>query len=83
MQKIVYFYATCLGSAAMQEMVLNGIKLLRKEGVEVIFKKTKPVAPSRLLTRAISTKARLWLCIMLSFLMRIILSSCLAARARV
>lgn len=41
MQKIVYFYATCLGSAAMQEMVLNGIKLLRKEGVEVIFKKNQ------------------------------------------
>lgn len=35
----VYFYATCLGTAAMQEMVLNAIKLLRKEGVEVIFKK--------------------------------------------
>lgn len=39
--KKVYFYATCLGSAAMQEMVLNGIKLLRKEGVEVIFKKNQ------------------------------------------
>lgn len=39
--KKVYFYATCLGSAVMQEMVLNGIKLLRKEGVEVIFKKNQ------------------------------------------
>ena len=39
MSKTVYFYATCLGTAAMQETVLNAIKLLRKEGVEVIFKK--------------------------------------------
>lgn len=37
----VYFFATCLGTAAMQEMVLNAIKLLRKEGVEVIFKKNQ------------------------------------------
>lgn len=37
----VYFFATCLGSAAMQEMVVNAIKLLRKEGVEVIFKKNQ------------------------------------------
>lgn len=37
----VYFYATCLGSAAMQETVLNGIRLLRKENVEVIFKKNQ------------------------------------------
>ncbi len=41
MSKIVYFYATCLGSAAMQESVLNGIRLLRKENVEVIFKKNQ------------------------------------------
>ena len=39
--KRVYFYATCLGTAAMQESVLSGIKLLRKEGVEVIFKKNQ------------------------------------------
>lgn len=39
MQKKVYFYATCLGSAAMQTTVLNSIKLLRSAGVEVIFKK--------------------------------------------
>lgn len=37
----VYFFATCLGSAAIQESVLNGIKLLRREGVEVIFKKNQ------------------------------------------
>lgn len=37
----VYFYATCLGTAAMQEMVINAIKLLRKEGIEVIFKKNQ------------------------------------------
>lgn len=41
MSKTVYFYATCLGSAAMQETVLNGIRLLRKENVEVIFKKNQ------------------------------------------
>lgn len=35
----VYFYATCLCTAAMQETALNAIKLLRREGVEVIFKK--------------------------------------------
>lgn len=37
----VYFFATCLGTAAMQEAVLSGIKLLRREGVEVIFKKNQ------------------------------------------
>ncbi|TQR26819.1 (Fe-S)-binding protein [Campylobacter sp. MIT 97-5078] len=37
----VYFYATCLGTVAMQEMVLNAIKLLRKEGVGVLFKKNQ------------------------------------------
>lgn len=37
----VYFFATCLGSAAMQDSVLNAIKLLRREGVEVIFKKNQ------------------------------------------
>ena len=39
MQKKVYFYATCLASAAMQNTILNSIKLLRSAGVEVIFKK--------------------------------------------
>ena len=39
--KKVYFYATCLGTAAMQETILNAIKLLRREGVEVIFKKNQ------------------------------------------
>ncbi|MBZ7987109.1 (Fe-S)-binding protein [Campylobacter canadensis] len=39
MQKKVYFYATCLGTAAMQKMVLNSIKLLRAADVEVVFKK--------------------------------------------
>ena len=37
----VYFFATCLGSAAMQDSVLNAIKLLRRGGVEVIFKKNQ------------------------------------------
>ncbi len=37
----VYFFATCLGTAAMQEAVVSGIKLLRREGVEVIFKKNQ------------------------------------------
>ncbi len=54
--KKVYFYATCLGSAAMQQSVLNAIKLLRREGIEVIFKKIKPVAPNLLLTQVISMK---------------------------
>lgn len=40
-KKIVYFYATCLGSLAMQEMALAAIKLLRREGVEVIFKQNQ------------------------------------------
>ncbi len=37
----VYFFATCLGTATMQEVVLSAIKLLRREGVEVIFKKNQ------------------------------------------
>ncbi len=39
--KKVYLYATCLGTAAMQETVLSATKLLRREGVEVIFKKNQ------------------------------------------
>ncbi len=39
--KKVYFYATCLGTVALQESVINAIKLLTREGVEVIFKKNQ------------------------------------------
>lgn len=44
--KKVYFYATCLGTAAMQQSVLNAIKLLRREGIEVIFKKSNLLRPT-------------------------------------
>lgn len=37
--KKVYFFATCLGTAAYADTCLHAIKLLQKEGVEVIFKK--------------------------------------------
>ena len=39
MEKRVYLYATCLGSAMMGKTIINATKLLRREGVEVIFKK--------------------------------------------
>ncbi|WP_163534042.1 (Fe-S)-binding protein [Helicobacter suis] len=35
----VYFFATCLGGAVFSKTAINCIKLLQKEGVEVIFKK--------------------------------------------
>lgn len=35
----VYFFATCLGTAATSKMALAGVKLLINEGVEVVFKK--------------------------------------------
>ncbi|MFC3847705.1 (Fe-S)-binding protein [Helicobacter baculiformis] len=35
----VYFFATCLGGGLYSNTILNCVKLLRKEGVEVIFKK--------------------------------------------
>ncbi|WP_104578103.1 (Fe-S)-binding protein [Helicobacter felis] len=35
----VYFFATCLGGAVFSQTVLNCIKLLQREGVEVVFKK--------------------------------------------
>lgn len=35
----VYFFATCLGSAAYSDTCISAIKLLQKEGIEVIFKK--------------------------------------------
>ncbi|WP_111229924.1 (Fe-S)-binding protein [Helicobacter valdiviensis] len=41
MMKKVYLFATCLGTALMQESVLSAIKLLRREGIEVIFKKNQ------------------------------------------
>lgn len=34
-----YFFATCLGGAAYSSTCINAIKLLQKEGVEVVFKK--------------------------------------------
>ncbi len=37
--KKVYFFATCLGSAIYTDTSVNSINLLRREGVEVIFKK--------------------------------------------
>lgn len=39
MAKRVYYFSTCIGAAACSTAALNGIKLLRKEGVEVIYKK--------------------------------------------
>lgn len=41
MQKKVYFFATCLGSAIYTNTSVNAIKLLQKEGIEVIFKKNQ------------------------------------------
>lgn len=35
----VYFFATCLGGAAYSQTCINAIKLLQKEGCEVVFKK--------------------------------------------
>lgn len=35
----VYFFATCLGGAAYADTCLHAIKLLQREGVEVVFKK--------------------------------------------
>lgn len=39
MTEKVYLFATCLCSATMPNTVLSAIKLLRREGVEIIFKK--------------------------------------------
>lgn len=35
----VYFFSTCMGASAFADTCINGIKLLKKEGIEVIFKK--------------------------------------------
>ncbi len=37
--KKVYFFATCLGNAIYTDASISSIKLLRREGIEVIFKK--------------------------------------------
>lgn len=39
MAKKVYLFATCLGIAMMGETVINAISLLRREGIEVIYKR--------------------------------------------
>lgn len=39
MKEKVYLYATCLGTVAMGKTIINVIKLLQREGLEVIFKK--------------------------------------------
>ena len=35
----MYFFSTCIGAAAFADPCVNSIKLLQKEGVQVIFKK--------------------------------------------
>ena len=35
----VYFFSTCIGAAAFADTCVNSIKLLQKEGIEVVFKK--------------------------------------------
>lgn len=35
----VYFFGTCIGSIAFSNTCINAIKLLQREGVEVVFKK--------------------------------------------
>ena len=35
----VFFFSTCLGSLAYADTCVNAIRLLQKEGCEVIFKK--------------------------------------------
>lgn len=37
----VYFFATCIGSAAYADTCVNAIKLLQREGIEVIFRKNQ------------------------------------------
>ncbi len=37
--KRVYFFSTCIGAAACANTCVNAIKLLQKEGLQVIFKK--------------------------------------------
>lgn len=39
--KKVNFFATCIGASAYADTCVNAIKLLQKEGVEVIFKKNQ------------------------------------------
>ncbi len=39
--KKVYFYATCLGNAIYTNASISSINLLRREGIEVIFKKNQ------------------------------------------
>ncbi|CZE49272.1 (Fe-S)-binding protein [Campylobacter geochelonis] len=39
MSQKVYLFATCLGASMMGKTVVNAIKLLQREGIEVIFKK--------------------------------------------
>lgn len=39
MKKRVYFFSTCIGAAACANTCVNAIKLLQREGIEVVFKK--------------------------------------------
>ncbi|MCI7485251.1 MAG: (Fe-S)-binding protein [Helicobacter sp.] len=39
MSKKVYFFSTCIGTAVCANTCINAIKLLQKEGIEVVFKK--------------------------------------------
>lgn len=47
----VNFFATCLGATIYSNASLNAIKLLRKENLEVVFKKTGHVAAGQATTQ--------------------------------
>lgn len=53
----VFFFSTCLGSLAYADTCVNAIRLLQKEGCEVILKKTKLVVHNQAIIRAIMRKA--------------------------
>ena len=41
MEKKVYLYSTCLGSALMGRTIMNTVWLLKQAGFEVIYKKNQ------------------------------------------
>lgn len=63
----VYFFSTCLGGVAYADTCMNAIRLLQKEGLEVVFKKIKHAVGSLVIIRGIMNKAKKSPFIMLIF----------------
>ena len=58
MEHNVNFFATCMGSTALQDSVISSIKLMQMYGARSLLRKSRPVVDSLLSIQAISKKQK-------------------------